>query len=121
VVRKDDRLASLASLQVESVGLPLLRLMQAGFKPTSVGLQVFGTHADRNTVSLRPTQLIELVEKREIGLECSASPGYVIVRVEAFIIGCGLCIPGRLVSQLPRHLSTTPAWQSLASDCSPVS
>lgn len=113
LLSKDDRLGNLTSLRVESVGLPLLRWKKTHLKPTTVALQLFGAHADRNTVSLAREQLKELVERKEIKGYFSISPGYVIIVTEAMIIGCGLYVPGRLISQFPGHLFTEQTWEYL--------
>lgn len=98
---------------MESVGLPLLRLKKTQLKPTTAALQLFGPHADRNTVNLAREQLKTLVEKKEIKARFSISPGYVIIVAETIIIGCGLYVPGRLISQFPRHLFTEQTWDYL--------
>jgi NOL1/NOP2/fmu family ribosome biogenesis protein len=108
---KDDRLRDLASLQVESVGFPLLRWVATHIKPTSVALQLFGPHADKNVVSLTSDQLRDLVENKEIKSEFAGSPGYVIVASKSVIIGCALYLPGRLISQFPRHMFTSQTWE----------
>jgi NOL1/NOP2/fmu family ribosome biogenesis protein len=113
LLSKDDRLTNLTSLPVESVGLPLLRQVQRQLKPTTAALQLFGPHANKNIVSLTLEQLRELVEKKEIKGEFGASPGYVIVVAETIIIGCALSLPGRLISQFPRHLFTEQTWEYL--------
>jgi hypothetical protein len=53
------------------------------------------------------------VEKKEIKDEFGTSPGYVIVAAETIIIGCALSLPGRLLSQFPRHLFTEQTWEYL--------
>jgi len=111
VFSKDDRLRDLASLQVESVGMPLLRWVGTHLKPTSVALQLFGAHADRNIVSLTSDQLRDLVEIKEIKSEFAGSPGYVIVASNSVIIGCALYLPGRLVSQFPRYMFPSRTWE----------
>ena len=111
LLSKDDRLTNLTSLPVESVGLPLLRQVQRQLKPTTAALQLLGPHANKNIVSLTLEQLRELVEKKEIKGEFHTSPGYVIVVAETMIIGCALSVPGRLISQFPRHLFTEQTWE----------
>jgi hypothetical protein len=58
-------------------------------------------------------QLRDLVEKKEIKGEFDTSPGYVIVIADTMIIGCALSLPGRLISQFPRHLFTEQTWEYL--------
>ena len=113
LLSKDERIVNLASLQVKSVGLPLLRWAKTHLKPTTAALQLFGVYADKNIVSLARGQLQDLVEKKEIKGEFGISPGYVIIVTETIIIGCGLHLPGRLISQFPRHLFTEQTWECL--------
>jgi NOL1/NOP2/fmu family ribosome biogenesis protein len=113
LLSKDDRLMNLASLPVESVGLPLLRQVNTQLKPTTAALQLLGPHANKNIVSLALDQLRELVERKEIKGEFDTSPGYVIIVAETIIIGCALSVPGRLISQFPRHLFTEQTWEYL--------
>jgi len=116
VFNQDDRLRDLAPLQVESVGMPLLRWVATHLKPTSVALQLFGPHADRNIVRLPSDQLRDLVERKEIKSEFAGSPGYVIVASNSVIIGCALYLPGRLISQFPRHMFTSQTWEYVRQD-----
>jgi NOL1/NOP2/fmu family ribosome biogenesis protein len=111
VFSKDDRLRDLASLQVKSVGMPLLRWVGTHLKPTSVGLQLFGPHAAKNIVSLPTDQLRDLVESKEIKSEFNCSPGYVIVASKSVVIGCALYLPGRLISQFPGNMFTPQTWE----------
>ena len=113
LLSKDERLVNLISLQVESVGLPLLRWKKTHLKPTTAALQLFGAHAHKNIVSLEREQLKKLVEEKEIKGQFGISPGYVIIVTENVIIGCGLYVPGRLISQFPRHLFTVQTWKYL--------
>jgi NOL1/NOP2/fmu family ribosome biogenesis protein len=111
VFTKSDRLKDLASLQVKSVGLPLLRWVGTHLKPTSVALQLFGVHADKNIVSLPTEQLRDLAERGEIKSEFPSSPGYVIVSSKSVVIGCALYLSGRLISQFPRYMFTSQTWE----------
>jgi hypothetical protein len=111
LVNKDKRLQDLASLQVKSIGMPLLRWLGPHLKPTSVALQLLGAHANKNIVTLTSAQLRDLVDRREIKTEFTGTPGYVIVVSTSLIIGCALHLPGRLISQFPRHMFTPQTWE----------
>lgn len=111
LVNKDERLKYLASLQVKAIGMPLLRRVGPHLKPTSVALQLLGAHANTNIVTLTSAQLRDLVERKEIKIEFAGSPGYVIVVSTSVIIGCALYLPGRLISQFPRHMFTSQTWE----------
>ena len=113
VFSQDDRLQDLAPLRVEAVGMPLLRRVKNHLKPTSVALQLFGSKANRNIVSLEPQKLCDLVQNREIKGDFDSSPGYVIVVTSSVIIGCALYLPGRLIAQFPRHMFTAQSCDHL--------
>jgi hypothetical protein len=95
LVSKDERLRDLASLRVKSIGMPLLRRVGPHLKPTSVAL----------------AQLRDLIERKEIKIEFAGNPGYVMVVSTSLIIGCALYLPGRLISQFPRHMFTSQTWE----------
>ena len=48
----------LAGLQVQSAGLPVLRIMRNHLKPTTVALQRFGLQATRHVLDLSEAQVI---------------------------------------------------------------
>ncbi|UCG13333.1 MAG: hypothetical protein JSU72_02260 [Deltaproteobacteria bacterium] len=114
LLSQHSRLPALASLRVESVGLPLLRQVNTYLKPTTAALQVFGNYATRNVVNLASSQLTELVANGILTSDFAFSSGYVIVETEGIIIGCALYLPGRLISQFPRHLFTAQTWEDLS-------
>jgi len=113
LLNKDHRLTDLAALRVEFVGFLLLRWVQTRLKPTSAALQLLGSHLNKNIVRLTPEQLRDLVEKSEIEGDFADSPGYVAIVTNSLVIGCALYVPGRLISQLPRHMFTVQTWDHI--------
>ncbi len=93
----------LAALQVQSVGLPVLRIIRHHLKPTTAALQRFGSQATCHVLDLSDSQFVALLHTREQSLQLDIQPGYVILRHGDHILGCGLYTPGRLRSQLPQH------------------
>lgn len=93
----------LAGLQVQSVGLPVLRIIRHHLKPTTAALQRFGSQATCHVLDLSDSQFVALLHTREQSLRLDIQPGYVILRHGSHILGCGLYTPGRLRSQLPQH------------------
>ena len=93
----------LAVLQVQSVGLPVLRIIRHHLKPSTVALQRFGSQATCHVLDLSDLQAVALLREREQPLHLDIQPGYVILRHAGHILGCGLYTPGRLRSQLPQH------------------
>ncbi|MFP3871177.1 MAG: methyltransferase RsmF C-terminal domain-like protein [Syntrophobacteria bacterium] len=53
----------------------------------------------------------KLIERGKIRASWSFTPGYVIVAVQGLVVGCALYLPGRLISQIPRHLFTPRSWE----------
>jgi NOL1/NOP2/fmu family ribosome biogenesis protein len=98
-----EHIRRLASFQVHQVGLPLLRKIRQHLKPTTAGLQHFGHLATRHIVDLSPELCHALLYYRMLTWEASYQPGYVILRSEGHILGCGLYTPGLLRSQIPRR------------------
>ena len=91
----------LAVLQVQAVGLPVLRIIRHHLKPTTAALQHFGSQATCHVLDLSDLQVVALLHEREQPLHHDIQPGYVILRHAGHILGCGLYTPGRLRSQLP--------------------
>jgi len=113
LLNKDHRLRDLAALRVESVGFLLLRWVQTRLKPTSAALQLLGSHLNKNVVRLTREQLGELVERSVIKGDFADSPGYVAIAINSLVIGCALYVPGRLISQIPRHMFTSQTWKHI--------
>ena len=105
LLRESVHLSALAGLNVQGVGLPVLRKMPRHLKPTTAALQRFGHDAVRNTLSLSDNQLQTLLLARELPWQATLQPGYVVLVWEGHVVGCGLYTPGRLRSQIPRRLS----------------
>ena len=90
----------LARLKIKSAGIPLLRLLER-WKPTTVGLQLFGGLATKNVVSLDDETLERFSKDGAVRKDFSAEYGYVIVKWKNGILGCGLYGRDGLKSQIP--------------------
>ncbi len=91
----------LQGLRVQTVGLLFTRKVSRFLKPTSTALQRFGHLASKNIVDLSPAELDRLRRERKLAYQADLSEGYVIIRCEGRVWGCGLYTPGRLISFLP--------------------
>ena len=88
-------------LKLETAGIPLLRMKKTLWKPTTAGLQCFGHQATRNTVDLNDETLETFLrEGFLLGAFC-LEPGFVIIKWNGQVLGCGLYSKGRLTSQIP--------------------
>lgn len=97
---KTPYLEKLKSLQVQTVGLLFLRKVSIYLKPTSVFLQRFGHLAKKNILVLPDDVISVLKEKNKIEINLDLEPGYVILKDKYWILGCGLYLPGKLLSYL---------------------
>ena len=106
VLSHSARITAYASLKVQNTGLPVLRKVNHHLKPTTAALQRFGSHARRNIVSLTSQELVSLLQHSERPWPDDSAreltPGYVVLRVDGHVVGCGLYTPGRLRSQIPK-------------------
>ena len=101
VLPKSARVETIASFKVQNVGLPILRKMPRHLKPTTAALQRFGKYATRHVVDLTPAEMIVLLREQESRAEMDLQPGYVLLRCEGHLLGCGIYTPGRLRSLIP--------------------
>ncbi len=84
-------------------GLRLLRKTGPNsFKPTTYALQLVGQGARKNVIDLSREELSELLQKGHIPLERDGLKGFVILRYNGIVLGCGLLKEGILYSQFPR-------------------
>ncbi|QER41605.1 hypothetical protein F1847_02170 [Thermodesulfobacterium sp. TA1] len=97
---KTSYLNFLTSLEVQTVGLLFLRKVSSYLKPTSAFLQRFGDLATKNVVTLSSEIIEKLKERKKVEIDLDLSPGYVILRDEKWVLGCGLYLPGKLFAYL---------------------
>jgi len=100
-----DEAETLESLDYESVGLPLTRVGGNHDKPTTDALQRFGDSVTRNDVTLGAEDARAFVRGKTVDIEFGEDEvdlGYVVVKHEGEVLGCGLYFPGELRSQIPK-------------------
>lgn len=107
IARQD--VTPLPGLAAEAIGMSFLRLKGSYPKPTSTAAITFGHLATRNVVDLNLSALQTLLSRQEQPWPSSSdansdlSPGYVLLRFEGRVIGCGLWLGERLTSRLPKR------------------
>lgn len=95
----------LEKLKIQAAGIPLLRVNTPKWKPTTFGLQVFGRHARKNVADLDDEEVGPFLRGQTIRRTFPTEPGYVIVRWQGHLLGCGLSnVKGELRSQIPSNL-----------------
>ncbi len=91
----------LQNLKVQTVGLLFTRRVSRWLKPTSTALQRFGHLATKNVLELSPSELDRLRREKRLPFEAEMEEGYVIIKCEGKVWGCGLYAQGKLISFLP--------------------
>jgi len=93
---------------VQTLGLPLVRCLPVGYKPTTSALQRLGPHINRNAIALSdPEQAQRFLLAQPQTLAAAVEPGYVHVRYGPYELGCGSYKQGVLHSQMPKNLRTS--------------
>ncbi len=94
------------AVDVEALGMTVLRTRQEHWKPTMAGIQKFGGHATRNVLELDRQQARQFLAGEEQEPEWDGDWGYLIVAHEiagaAEPLGVGLYTYGTLRSQVPK-------------------
>ena len=85
-------------------GIRALRIMNHGFKPTTYILQFLNHEINKNVVNLSHEELKVLIFDREV-IKTDLPRGYVALRYEEEVIGCGLRDSKGLRSQIPKGLA----------------
>jgi NOL1/NOP2/fmu family ribosome biogenesis protein len=95
---------AISSLKLQNAGLPILRKMPTHLKPTTAAIQRFGPQATKHIVNMTADQVQALLRTGVMAYDSSLQPGYVILRQEGHVLGCGLVTPGQLRSLIPKWL-----------------
>jgi NOL1/NOP2/fmu family ribosome biogenesis protein len=95
-------------LKLETAGIPLLRMKKTLWKPTTAGLQCFGHQATRNMVDLNDETLEAFLKEGFLSDDFCLEPGFVVIKWNGRVLGCGLYSKGRLTSQVP-----TESWRQI--------
>jgi NOL1/NOP2/fmu family ribosome biogenesis protein len=92
----------LGALKIEAAGLPLLRQRRRGWKPTTAALLFLGNAVTTNVVELSAEDFGPFLSGAVLQGMFTAEGGYVAVRYDGQMLGCGLLGKAGLKSQLPR-------------------
>lgn len=95
---------AICSLKLQNTGLPILRKMPTHLKPTTAAIQRFGPQATKHIVEMTANQVPELLQAGVMAYDSPLAPGYVILRQDGHVLGCGLLTPGQLRSLIPKWL-----------------
>ncbi len=94
---------SASRLKVARAGLRAFQRIGKFVKPSTRMIQVFGPLATKARVEIDKVQLETLVRGEPLHMELEIEDGYVILLHEGHILGLGLFIGGKILSQIPRN------------------
>ena len=104
IFSKEIEKKDLQGLRIEGKGLLFGRFFkkQDKFKPTTNILQIFGKHATKNIVYVDEKEKDKYIKGFDLEKELDIEEGYVILKHEKDILGCGLYREGRIKNQIPK-------------------
>lgn len=117
----DPSSAILASVPMQTLGLPLFRSGSRVLKPTTAALQRFGSAITRNAILLETPEQVTCflsgkAQPLSPGLAVRADEGYVHVRSATYQLGCGLWKQNILYSQLPKTLRLSMSYERISNE-----
>jgi len=89
-------------LDVETYGFRFLRFTGKGLKPTTYGLQVLGRKLEKNVVEVDKEELEGLLKRERMVDRDLEENGYVAIRYDGRIIGCGFYAKDKVSSRIPK-------------------
>lgn len=92
-------------LEYETKGIRCLRATGRGLKPTTYVLQLLEEEISRNIVEINKEELIDLLDRKEMIDRKMGEEGYVALKYEERIIGCGYYMNEKVSSRVPKGRS----------------
>lgn len=92
-------------LDFETLGIRFLRITGRGLKPTTYGLQIIGDELEKNVIDVDRDELSKLLAREEMIPRDLEEEGYVAIRYEEQIIGCGYYMDDVVSSRIPKGRS----------------
>lgn len=78
-----------SDLELETNGVRAVRELEIGPKPTTYALQLLGDHISRNVLEVGKEELLKLLRREEMVPATFEEDGYVAVKYEGRMVGCG--------------------------------
>lgn len=94
-----------SDFEAETVGIRAVRNMSIGFKPTTYLLQYLGSSIERNIVDIREEEFLKLLRREEMVEREMSEKGYVALRFNGRIVGCGFYMDEKVSSRIPKGRS----------------
>ncbi len=92
-------------LKVETNGLRAVRETGRGLKPTTYFLQVLQNEIKKNVVELDRNEFLKLLKREEMVDREMQNKGYVALKYEGKIVGCGFYMGEKVSSRIPKGRS----------------
>jgi NOL1/NOP2/fmu family ribosome biogenesis protein len=89
-------------LEVETYGFRFVRITGRGLKPTTYALQFLGDRISKNIVELDKQEFLDLLNREEMVPREMDEKGYVALRFEGQIVGCGYYMNETVSSRIPK-------------------
>lgn len=89
-------------LETETEGFRFLRVTGRGLKPTTYALQFLGDRASRNVVEVDREEFLKLLRREEMIDRDLESDGYVALKYQGRIVGCGMYRADVVSSRIPK-------------------
>lgn len=88
--------------EIETLGFRFVRETGRGFKPTTYALQFLGDRVSRNIVNLDKKEFLKLLKREDMIERDLGSEGYVALKFEGRIVGCGFYKDEKVSSRIPK-------------------
>ncbi|MFB6199350.1 MAG: hypothetical protein ABEJ83_00605 [Candidatus Nanohaloarchaea archaeon] len=92
-------------LETQTKGIRALRDRDQGLKPTTYFLQLLGDKIKRNMVKVDRDEALKLLRREEMIERDLGQEGYVALRYEGRVLGCGFYKNGKVSSRIPKARS----------------
>ena len=103
LLKRNLHIETASGLKVSKVGLRAFQKIGNFVKPTTRFIQTFGRFASKARLQIDIVQLQTLLGGGEIPVDIDLDNGYVVLAMGANrVLGLGLCINGKIRSQLPK-------------------
>lgn len=89
-------------LEVETYGFRFVRITGRGLKPTTYALQFLGGRISKNIVELDKQEFLDLLNREEMIPREMEEKGYVALKFEDQIVGCGYYMNETVSSRIPK-------------------
>ena len=89
-------------LEVETYGFRFIRETGRGLKPTTYALQFLDDKISKNVVELDRKEFLQLLRREEMVPREMDSEGYVALKFDGQVVGCGYYMNEKVSSRIPK-------------------